>query len=178
MHIKGYCYHYWKISFWNCCLLLLFSPKFCPIIWDPMKQSMPGSLGSHCFVEFAQIHAHGVGDTTGLPSLSLGSPSPFAFSPSQHQGLYQKSALCISWPKYWGFSFSISPSTEYSGLISFRIDWFDILVVHAKMGTIKDRNGMHITEAENTKKRCSRMHRRTVQKSLNDPDNVMVWSLT
>ena len=94
-----------------------------------MKQSMPGSLGSHCFVEFAQIHAHGVGDTTGLPSLSLGSPSPFAFSPSQHQGLYQKSALCISWLKYWGFSFSISPSNEYSGLISFRIDWFDLPAV-------------------------------------------------
>ena len=40
-----------------------------------------------------------------------------------------ESALCIKWPKYWGFSFSISPSSEYSGLISFRIDWFDLLVV-------------------------------------------------
>ena len=42
--------------------------------------------------------------------------------------------LCITWPKYWSFSFSISPSNEYSGLISFRMDWLDLLVVH---GTLK-----------------------------------------
>ena len=102
MHIEGYCYHYCKISFWNCCYCYCcLLPKLYPIIWDPMKQSMPGSFVCLCFVEFAQIHAHWVGDTIGLPSLSLWSPSPFAFSPSQHQGLYQKSALCISWPKYW-----------------------------------------------------------------------------
>ena len=45
-----------------------------------------------------------------------------------------ESALCIRWPKYWGFSFSISPSSEYSGLISFRIDWLDLLAVQ---GTLK-----------------------------------------
>ena len=45
-----------------------------------------------------------------------------------------KSAFCISWPKYWSFSFSISPSNEYSGLISFRMDWFDLLAVQ---GTLK-----------------------------------------
>ena len=45
-----------------------------------------------------------------------------------------ESALCIRWPKYWSFSFSISPSNEYSGLISFRIDWFDLLAVQ---GTLK-----------------------------------------
>ena len=55
--------------------------------------------------------------------------SPFspAFSLSQHQGLFRESVLCIRWPKYW--SFSISPSIEYSGLISFRIDWLDLLAV-------------------------------------------------
>ena len=54
-------------------------------------------------------------------------PPSFAFSVSQNQGLFQQLILCIRWPKYWGFSFS--PSYEYSGLISFRIDWFDLLVV-------------------------------------------------
>jgi hypothetical protein len=58
----------------------------------------------------------------------LSSPSPPAFSLSQHQGLH------IRWPKYWSFSCSISPSNEYSDLISFRIDWFELLVVQ---GTFK-----------------------------------------
>ena len=52
---------------------------------------------------------------------------------SQHQGLFQE-VLRIRWPKYWSFSFSISPSNEYSGLISLRIDWFDLLAVQ---GTLK-----------------------------------------
>ena len=63
-------------------------------------------------------------------------PSLFAFNLSQYQGLFQLVALRIRWPKYWSFSFSfsISPSDEYSGLISFRIDWFDLLAVQ---GTLK-----------------------------------------
>ena len=56
-----------------------------------------------------------------------------AFSLSQHQDL-SESALCIRWPKYWSFSLSISPSNDYSGLISFRIDWLDLLAVQ---GTLK-----------------------------------------
>ena len=56
-------------------------------------------------------------------------PSPPAFNLSQHQGLFQWSALRIRWPKYWSFSFNISPSDEYSGLISFRIDGFGLLAV-------------------------------------------------
>ena len=60
--------------------------------------------------------------------------SPSAFSLSQHQGLSNESVLWIRCPKYCGFSFSISPSNEYSGLFSFRIDWFDLLVVK---GTLK-----------------------------------------
>ena len=63
-----------------------------------------------------------------MPSNHLSSPSP-PFNLSQHLSLSSESALCISWPKYWSFSFSISPSNEYSGLISFRIDWLDLLAV-------------------------------------------------
>ena len=62
------------------------------------------------------------------------SPSPPALNLSQHQGFSNESALCIRWPKYWSFSCSISPSNEYSGLISFRIDWLDLLAVQ---GTLK-----------------------------------------
>ena len=57
------------------------------------------------------------------PSHTLSLPSPPVFYLSQHQGLSNESVLCIRWAKYWSFSFSISPTNEYSGLISFRVDW-------------------------------------------------------
>ena len=56
-------------------------------------------------------------------------PSPLALNHSHRQGISSKFELCIKWPKYWNFSFSISPSNEYSGLISFRMDWLDLLAV-------------------------------------------------
>ena len=59
------------------------------------------------------------------PSHPLLSPFPPTFNLSQHQGLSSESVLHIRWPRYWNFSFSISPSNEYSGLISFRMDWLD-----------------------------------------------------
>ena len=63
---------------------------------------------------------------------------------SQHQGLSNESVLCIRWPKYWSFSFSISPSNEYSGLISFRIDWLEIL---AFQETLKSLLQHHCSKA-------------------------------
>ena len=78
-----------------------------------------------------------------IPSNHLSSVTPFSvFSFSQHQGLVQKSDLHIRWPKYWSFSFS--PSNEYSGLISFRIDWFDLLAV---LGTLKNLLQYHSSKA-------------------------------
>ena len=71
------------------------------------------------------------------PYHPLLSPSSLALNPSQHQDLLQWSALCIRWPKYWSFSFRISPSNEYSGLISFRVDWFDIFAVRGTGTTIE-----------------------------------------
>ena len=85
------------------------------------------------FPEFAQIHTHQVGDAI-QPSHPLLSPYFPAFSLSQHQSIFSMSVLHIIWPKYWSFSFSISPSNAYSELISFRINWFDLLAVH---GTLK-----------------------------------------
>ena len=93
--------------------------------------------------EFSQAHNHWVND--GIqPSHPLSSPSPSTFNLSQHQGLSNESALCIRWPKYWSFSFSISPSHEYSGLISFRIDWLDLLAVQ---GTLKSLLQHHASKA-------------------------------
>ena len=101
--------------------------KLCLTLCDPVGCSMPGFPVLHQFPELAQTHVHRVSDAI-QPSHPLLSPSP-APNPCQRQSLFNESILRIRWPKYWSFSFSISPSNEYSGLISFRIDWFDLLVV-------------------------------------------------
>ena len=75
---------------------------------------------------------------------SLSCPFPPAFNLSQHQGLFKGSVLHIRWPNYWSVSFSISPSNEYSGLISFRMDWFGLLVVQ---GTLKSLLQHHSSKA-------------------------------
>ena len=78
--------------------------------------------------EPAPTHVHRVGDAI-QPSHPLSSPSPPAFNLSQHRVFSSESVLHIRWPKYWSFSFSISSSSKYSGLISFMIDWLDLLAV-------------------------------------------------
>ena len=72
------------------------------------------------------------------PTISFCHPFHLLPSVSQLQGLSNESALCIRWPKYWSFSFGISPSNEYSGLISFKIDWFDLLVVQGLSRVFSD----------------------------------------
>ena len=99
---------------------------------DPMGCSTPGFPVLHHLPDFALSHVHWVGDAI-QPSHPLLRPSP-ALTLSQHQRLFQWFTVYIRWPKYWSFSFSISPPSEYSGLISFRINWFDLLVVQ---GTLK-----------------------------------------
>ena len=93
----------------------------CPTLCDPMDYSMPGFPFHHQLLELTQIHVHRVGDASNHfilchPLLLLPAvfPSIRVFS--------NESVLHIRWPKYWSFSFSINPSNEYSGLISFRID--------------------------------------------------------
>ena len=104
--------------------------KLCPTLCDPMDCSMPGLFVHHQLLELTQTYVHQVGDAI-QPSHPLSSPS-LAFN--LIRVFSKESVLCIRWPKYWSFSFSISPSNEYSGLISFRIDWFDLLAVQ---GTLK-----------------------------------------
>ena len=86
-----------------------------------MDCSLPGFLVHHQLPHLAQTHVHLVGDAI-QPFHPLLSPSLPAFNLSQ-QVFSNESVLCIMWPKYWSFSFSINPSNEYSGLTSFRINW-------------------------------------------------------
>ena len=94
-----------------------------------MNRSTPGLPVHRQLPEFTQTHVHRVSDAI-QPSHPLLSPSPPAPSiPPSIKVFSNESTLCRRWPKYWSFSFSISPSNEYSELISFRIDWFDVLAV-------------------------------------------------
>ena len=108
-----------------------------------MNRSTPGLPVHHQLPEFTQTHIHRVRDAI-QPSHPLSSPSPPAFNLCQHQGLFQESVLRIRWPKYWSFSFSISPFNEYLRLISFRMDWLDLLAVH---GTLKSLLQNHNSKA-------------------------------
>ena len=115
----------------------------CLTLCNPIDCSMPGFPVNHQLPEFTQTRVHRVSDVI-QPSHPLSSlPSP-AFSLSQHQGLFEWVSPRIRWPKYWSFSFSISPSNEYSALISFRMDWFDLLSVQ---GTLKSLLQHHSSNA-------------------------------
>ena len=120
-----------------CCCLVT---QLCPTL-KPMDCSIPGFPVLHYLPDFAQTHVHWVGDVT-QPSHLLLSPSPPAFTLSQHQGLSYEYALCIRWPKCWSFSFSISPSNEYSGLISFRMDWLDLLAAQRTLKSLLQRHSL------------------------------------
>ena len=117
--------------------------QLCPTLWDPMNHGMPGLPVHHQLPEFTQTHVHWACDAI-QPSHPLTSPFLPAFSPFQHQGFSNESALHIRWPKYWSFSFNISLSSEHSGLISFRMDWLDLLAVQ---GTLKSLLQQHSSKA-------------------------------
>ena len=116
--------------------------QWCPTLFDPMNHSTPGLPVHHQLLDFTQTHVHRVGDAT-QPSHPLSSP-PSAPNPSQHQSLFNESTLHMRWPKYWSFSFSISPSKEHPGLITFRIDWLNLLAVQ---GTLKSLLQQHSSKA-------------------------------
>ena len=102
--------------------------QLCPTLCDPMNRSMPGPSVHHQLLEFTQTHVHWVGDAIQpfilcrplllLPPIP---PSLRVFS--------NASTLHLRWPKCWSFSFSISPSNEHPGPISFRMDWLHLLAV-------------------------------------------------
>ena len=100
----------------------------CPTLCDPVDCSTPGIPVHHHFPELAQTHVHWV----VTPPNHLVLYHPLLLLPPifpSFRLLSNESVLHTKWPKYWSFSFSISPSNEYSGLISFKIDWFDLCAV-------------------------------------------------
>ena len=100
----------------------------CPTLCDPMNHSRPGLPVHHQLPEFTQTHVHQVGEAI-QPSHPLSSPSHPALIPISIGVFSNESTLRMRWPKYWSFSFSISPFNENPGLISFRMDWLDLLAV-------------------------------------------------
>ena len=115
----------------------------CLTLCNPMNCSTPGLTVHHQLPEFTQTHNHGVGD--GIqPSHPLSSPSPPAPNPSQHRVFSNESTVCMRWPKYYSFTFGIIPSKEHTGLISFRMDWLDLLEVQ---GTRKSLLQHHNSKA-------------------------------
>ena len=115
----------------------------CLTLCDPMNCSTPGFPAHYQLLELTQIHVHWVGDASNhlilcRPLLLLTSifPNSRIFS--------NESTVRIRWPKYWSSSFSICPSNEYSGLISFRMDWLDLLAVQ---GTLKSLLQHHSSKA-------------------------------
>ena len=139
------CFSLCTLPFWvfYCCQSVSSVTQSCLTLCDPMNRSTAGLPVHHQLPEFTQAHVHGVGDAI-QPSHPLSSSSPPAPNPSQHQGLFNESTLRMRWPKYWSFSFSISPSSEHPGLISFRMDWLDLLAVQ---GTLKSLLQQHILKA-------------------------------
>ena len=110
---------------------------------NPMDCSTPGLPVHHQLPKFTQTYVHWVDDAI-QPSHPLSSPSPHAFNLSQHWVFSNEMSLHIRWPKYWSFSFSISASKEHPGLISFRMDWLDLLAVQ---GTLKSLLQHHSSKA-------------------------------
>ena len=110
--------------------------KSCPTLCDPTYCSTPGSPVLHQLPELDQTHVHQVSDAIQPSHLCR----PLLLLPSlfpRNRVFSSELVLCIRWPKYWSFSFNISPSNEYSGLISFRMDWLDLLAVQETLKSLQ-----------------------------------------
>ena len=123
-----------------------YSAQFSPsVVSDSLRLHglQPGLPVHHQFLAFTQTHVHWVGDAV-QPSHPLLSLSPPASIFPSIRVISNESVLPIRWPKYWGFCFNISPSNDYSGLISFTINWLDLLAVQ---GTLKSLLEHHSSKA-------------------------------
>ena len=137
----------WKeLNFFQNMLLLpmkLFSSvsQLCPTLCDPMNHSTPGLSVHH---QFVVVHPNPcpLSRWSIQPSHPLLSTSPPALNLPSIRVSSNESALCIRWPKDWSFCFSISPSSEYSGLISLRIDWFDLLTIQGSLKSLLQQHSL------------------------------------
>ena len=125
---------------WICCFSVVQS---CLTLCNLMNCSTPGFPVLHYLLEFAQIHVDWVSDAI-QPSHPLLSPLLLPSLFPSIRVFSNELALYIRWPKYWSFCFSISPSNEYSGLISSRINWSYVLAIQ---GTLKSLLQHHSSKA-------------------------------
>ena len=107
----------------------------CPTFCHPMNHSTPGLPVHHQLPEFTQTHVHQVSDAI-QPSHPLSSLLLLLPIPPRIRVFPNESTLHMRWPKYWSFSFSISPSNEHPGLISFRMHWLDLLAVQRTLKSL------------------------------------------
>ena len=115
----------------------------CLTLCDPMNRSMPGLPVYHQVPEFTQTHVHQVSDAI-QPSHPLRPLLPLPSILPSIRVFSNESTLRRRWPKYWSFSFNISPSKEHPGLIAFRMDWLDLFAAH---GTVKSLLQHHSSKA-------------------------------
>ena len=115
----------------------------CPTLCDPMNHSTPGLPVHHQLLEFTQTHVHQVSDAI-QPSHPLSYPLLLPSILPSIRVFSNESVLHIRWSKYWSFSFSINAFNGYSGLISFRMDWSDLLTIQ---GTLKSLLQHHSSKA-------------------------------
>ena len=114
----------------------------CPTLCDPMNRSTPGLPVHHQLLEFTQTHVHRVRDE--MPSSHLILCCPLLLLPPIPPSIRifsNESTRRMTWPKYWSFSFSISPFKEHPGLISFRMDWLDLLEVQGTLKSLLQHHG-------------------------------------
>ena len=142
------CYSYLSIKAVITSVQFSSVAQSCLTLCNPMNCSTPGLPVHHQHPEFTQTHVHQVGDAI-QPSHPLSSPSPLAPNPipPNIKVFSNESTLHMRWPKYWSFSCSISPSNEHPGLISFRMDWVDLLAVQ---GALKSLLQHHSSKASST----------------------------
>ena len=134
------------VSNWILLFLIRSVTQSCPTLCDPKNHSTPGLPVHHQLPEFTQTHVHGVSDAI-QPSHPLSSPSPLAPNFLWWKSIRvfsNESTLRMRWPKNWSFSFSIIPSKEIPGLISFWMDWLGLLAVQ---GTLKSLLQHHSSKA-------------------------------
>ena len=101
-----------------------------------MNRSTPGLPVHHQLLEFTQTHVHRVGDAI-QPSHPLCPLLLLPPIPPKNRVFSNESTLCMRWPKYWSFRLSISPSSEHPGLISFRMDWLDLLAIQGILKSLQ-----------------------------------------
>ena len=132
-----------------CSVVLFSSVQFssvaqsCPTLCDPLNRSTPCLPVHHQLPEFTETLVHQVSDAIQPPHPVL-SPSPPAPNPPSIRVFSNESTLCMRWPNYWSFSFSIIPSKEIPGLISFRMDWLDLLAVQGTLRVFSNRSLLSI----------------------------------